>query len=186
MNFSINNISGNGTADKGQQQHQRLLHQKYLKQHHSATETPGLNDNNQKVVTTSNSSNSLAVNILTLEIGLSQQPIVWRLGDNSQFPETVVWSSWKWKGAYFVALFFPEYVRDQAVKLAFSSFGKSSFCLLKHFNLLEWWFASVCTEHYDKNLCLHPKIKLPSQRMVSVKLRNRVFTTGCPVSLHSL
>ena len=57
------------------QQHQRLLHQKDLKQHHSATDVPGLNDNNQRVVITSDSSNSLAVNIRTLEIALPQQPI---------------------------------------------------------------------------------------------------------------
>ena len=75
--------------------------------------------------------------------------------------QKLILSSWKWKGAYFVTLFFPEYVSDQAVRLAFSSFGKSSFCLLKHLNLLEWWFASVRTEHYDKNLCLHSQNKTP-------------------------
>ena len=77
-NFSTNNISGNETADKKiTQQYQRLLHQIDLKQHHFATDTPRLNDNNQRVVTTSDSSNYLDVNIRTLEIALTQQPIDW-------------------------------------------------------------------------------------------------------------
>ena len=59
------------------QQHQILFHQKDLKQHHSAAETPGLNVNNQRVVATSDSSNSLTVNIGPLEIALSQQPTAW-------------------------------------------------------------------------------------------------------------
>ena len=38
-----------------------------LKQHHSTTDTPALDDNNQRVVTSSDSSKSLGVNINTLE-----------------------------------------------------------------------------------------------------------------------
>ena len=47
---------------------------KRLKQHHSTTDTPGLDDKNQRVVSTSDSSISLDVTINTLELSLSQQP----------------------------------------------------------------------------------------------------------------
>ena len=46
---------------------------KKLKQHHSTTDRPGLNDNYQRVVTKSDSSNSLDVNINTLVIKLTRQ-----------------------------------------------------------------------------------------------------------------
>ena len=46
---------------------------KRSKQHHSTTDAPGLDDKNQRVVTTSNSSKSSDVNIFTLEISLNQQ-----------------------------------------------------------------------------------------------------------------
>ena len=45
-----------------------------LKQHHSTTDTPGLDNNNQRVVTTSNSSKSLGVNVNILESSVNQQP----------------------------------------------------------------------------------------------------------------
>ena len=48
--------------------HRRLFHQKHQ---HSTTDTPGLDDNNQRVVTASDSSISLDVNISTLELLLS-------------------------------------------------------------------------------------------------------------------
>ena len=64
-------VANNTSRQKITQQHQRL-HQKDLKQHHFDAETPGLNDNNERDVTTSDSSNSLAVSIRTLEIALSQ------------------------------------------------------------------------------------------------------------------
>ena len=51
--------------------HRTLFHQKH---HHSTSDTPGLDDNNQRVVTASDSSISLDVNITTLELLLSQQP----------------------------------------------------------------------------------------------------------------
>ena len=48
---------------------------KRLKQHHSATDKPGLDDNNQRVATKSDSSKSLDRNSIgTLEISLNQQP----------------------------------------------------------------------------------------------------------------
>ena len=47
---------------------------KILKQHHSTTDTPGLDDKSQRVVTTGQSSISLDVNVSTLEILLYQQP----------------------------------------------------------------------------------------------------------------
>ena len=46
---------------------------KKLKQHHSAADTPVLDDNNERVVSKTNSSKSLDVNISTLEIFLNQQ-----------------------------------------------------------------------------------------------------------------
>ena len=46
---------------------------KKLKQHHSTTDIPGLNDNYQRVVTKSDSSKSLDVNINTLVIKLTRQ-----------------------------------------------------------------------------------------------------------------
>ena len=46
---------------------------KKLKQHHSTTDRPGLNDNYQRVVTKSDSSKSLDVNINTLVIKLTRQ-----------------------------------------------------------------------------------------------------------------
>ena len=42
---------------------------------HSTTDTPGLNDNKQRVVAKSDSSKSLYVSISTLEITLTQQPL---------------------------------------------------------------------------------------------------------------
>ena len=47
--------------------------QKDLKQHHSTTDASALNGNNQRVVTTSNSSKSLVANMDTLEITYTQQ-----------------------------------------------------------------------------------------------------------------
>ena len=46
---------------------------KKLKQHHSTTDRPGLNDNYQRVVTKSDLSKSLDVNINTLVIKLTRQ-----------------------------------------------------------------------------------------------------------------
>ena len=46
---------------------------KKIKQHHSTTDRPGLNDNYQRVVTKSDSSKSLDVNISTLVITLTRQ-----------------------------------------------------------------------------------------------------------------
>ena len=46
---------------------------KKLKQHHSTADTPVLDDNNERVVSKTNSSKSLDVNISTLEIFLNQQ-----------------------------------------------------------------------------------------------------------------
>ena len=37
----------------------------------------------------------------------------------------------------FVTLFLPEYVSDQAVRLAFSNFGKGSLCILAVINLTD-------------------------------------------------
>ena len=47
---------------------------KKLKQHYSTADTPVLDDNNERVVSETNSSKSLDVNISTLEIFLNQQP----------------------------------------------------------------------------------------------------------------
>ena len=47
---------------------------KRLKQHEATADTPGLDENNQRVATTSHSLISLDVNISTLEISLNQQP----------------------------------------------------------------------------------------------------------------
>ena len=46
---------------------------KKLKQHYSTADTPVLDDNNERVVSKTNSSKSLDVNISTLEIFLNQQ-----------------------------------------------------------------------------------------------------------------
>ena len=58
-------------------------------------------------------------------------------GYNYQFPEIAILSSWKWKEPIFVTLFLPEYVSDQAVRLAFSNFGKDSVWFLANINLTE-------------------------------------------------
>ena len=44
---------------------------KRLKQHHSTTDTPGLDDNKPKIVNASDSSKSLDINITTLEKSLT-------------------------------------------------------------------------------------------------------------------
>ena len=59
----------------------------------------------------------------------------WTQGDNLSFQKQLSGPLGNGKEPIFVTLFFPEYVSDQAVRLAFSSFEKSGFCLLTDMNL---------------------------------------------------
>ena len=43
-----------------------------------------------------------------------------------------------------MTIFFPEYISDQAVRLALSTFEKSSFCLLADMNLSDIEETEIC------------------------------------------
>ena len=48
------------------------------------------------------------------------------------------------KEPIFMTMFFPEYISDQAVRLALSTFEKSSFCLLADMNLSDIEETEIC------------------------------------------